>query len=163
MTGPDVALLLLRLVVGGVYVAHGARKLGWIGDGRPADFRASIARRGFRPPALWAAAAVGAELLGGGLAVLGLLTPLAGALLLAQSVTIAVLVAPRGFWHTEEGLEYPIVLGVAALAVALVGPGALSLDAALGVRLPGGLAELAVAATVAVSLVSLLARRPAGG
>lgn len=159
MTGPDVALLILRIVVGGVYVAHGARKLGWIGGGRLADFAASIARRGFRPAGAWAAAAVFAELVGGTLAVLGLLTPIAGALLVAQSVTIVALVANRGFWHSDEGVEYPLVLGAAAVVVALAGPGALSLDAALGVRLPPGLAEIVVVTAVAGSLASLLTRR----
>jgi putative oxidoreductase len=160
VSGVDVALLLLRVVLGGIYVAHGARKLGWIGGGRLGDFTASIARRGFRPARAWAAAAVFSEVVGGTLTAIGFLGPVGPALLLAQSLTIAVLVAPRGFWHTDEGLEYPIVLGAAALAVALVGPGALSIDAALGLRLPGGWAELIVALAVVGSLASLLTRRP---
>lgn len=156
-----MALLVLRVTLGGVYVAHGARKLGWIGDGRFADFAASIARRGYRPAPAWAAAAVFAEVVGGTLAVLGLLTPIGGALLLAQSVTIMVLVAGRGFWHTDEGLEYPLVLGAAAAAVALAGPGAVSIDAALGLRLPPGTPELIVAAAVVGSIAGLVTRRPA--
>jgi putative oxidoreductase len=159
MTGSDVALLVLRVVLGAVYLVHGARKLGWIGRGGFADFAASIARRGFRPPVLWAAAAVGAEVAGGALAVGGLLTPLAGALLVAQSTVIALLLAPRGFWHTDEGIEYPLVLGGAAAAVGLLGPGAVSLDRALGIRFQVGLAELLVAAGLAAGLVSALARR----
>jgi putative oxidoreductase len=160
VAGVDVALLVLRLVLGGVYVAHGARKLGWIGGGRLGDFTASIARRGFRPAPAWAAAAVFSEVVGGTLTVLGFLGPVGGALLLAQSVTIAVLVANRGFWHTDEGLEYPFVLGAAALVVALVGPGALSVDAVFDIRLHAGVPELVVAAAVAGSLASLLTRRP---
>jgi putative oxidoreductase len=161
VSGADVALLVLRVILGGVYVAHGARKLGWIGGGRFDDFAASIARRGFRPAPAWAAAAVFSEVVGGTLTVLGFLGPIGGALLLAQSVTIGVLVANRGFWHTDEGLEYPLVLGAGALAVALTGPGALSIDAAIGFRLPTGVPELVVASAVAGSIAGLLTRRPA--
>jgi len=163
MSAADVALLVLRVVLGGVYLAHGARKVGWIGDGRFGEFAASIARRGFRPARAWAAAAVVAEIVGGILTVLGFLGPVGGALLLAQSVTIVVLVANRGFWHTNDGVEYPLVLAAAALAVALAGPGALSVDAGLGVRVPAGVPPLFVAAAVAGSVAGILARRTVPG
>lgn len=159
MIPADVALLILRIVLGTTYIAHGARKLGWIGGGHPSEFTASIARRGFRPAVAWATAAVISEVIGGALVVLGLLTPLGGALLVAQSVTIAVLVADRGFWHTDGGLEYPLVLAAAAGAVALAGPGALSLDAVLRLEPPSELGAIAVAAAVGGSLASLLTRR----
>jgi putative oxidoreductase len=162
LTGPDVALLVLRFVLGAVYLVHGARKLGWIGSGGFADFIGAIARRGYRPPALWAAAAVGAEVAGGALAVGGLLTPVAGALLVAQSTVITLLVAPRGFWHSNEGIEYPLLLAVAAAAIGLVGPGAISLDVAFGIRVPAGLPELLVSAGVAAGVIAFLAHgRPA--
>lgn len=109
---------------------------------------------------LWAVAAVAAEVGGGLLAVVGLLTPVAGALLLAQSLTIIALVWPRGFWVEEMGVEYPLHLGVAALAVLLAGPGALSLDAALGLRFDP-VVPLALAACAAIGAVAGLAtRRP---
>jgi putative oxidoreductase len=42
--------------------------------------------------------------------------------------------APNGFFANKGGLEYPGVLGVVAAALALTGPGELSLDAAVGHR-----------------------------
>jgi len=160
MTALDAGLLVLRLTVGGIYVLHGLRKLGWRNPDGFAGFRASIARRGYRPPLAWALAAVGAEVGGGTLAIVGLLTPVAAALLLAQSVTIVALVRSRGFRVEAMGVEYPLVLGAAAVAVALAGPGAVSLDALLGVA-PDPLVVPALAAIgVAGPLVGLATRRP---
>lgn len=159
MSWPDVGLVVLRVVLGGIYLAHGARKMGWIGDGQFGDFTASIARRGFRPPRAWAVAAVSAEIIGGGLVVIGLATPFGAALLVSQSVTIAALVANRGFWHSDGGVEYPLALGAAATAIVLIGAGAVSVDALLGIDYPMGLAGLLIAVAVAGGLLSLLTRR----
>ena len=160
MMGGDAAILLLRVALGAIYVAHGLRKLGWHNpDGLP-GFRASIARRGFRPPVAWAAAAIVCEVGGGILLIMGLATPVAAALLLAQSVTIVALVRGRGFWVEAMGVEYPLLLGVAAAAVGLAGPGAWSLDASLGLWLPPWAFPVLAAGTVTASIVGLVMRRP---
>jgi putative oxidoreductase len=160
MTAPDVALLLLRVVVGGIYLAHGARKLGAWSDSGFGAFRASIARRGYRPATAWAAAAVGAEIGGGILAILGLLTPVGAALLLAQSVTIVGLVRSRGFWVEVMGVEYPLLLATGALAVGLLGAGGLSVDAALGLAWDPWVAIGAAAVAVLGALAGMALRRP---
>jgi putative oxidoreductase len=162
VTTEDVGLLALRVVVGGIYIAHGARKLGWRSTkGGFRRFRDSIAVRGYRPATLWALSAVVAEMVGGLLAVAGLVTPFAGAMLLAQSVTIVVLVVARGFWVEDMGVEYPLMLGTAALAVALAGPGRLSLDAVLGLGYEPWLAPALVVGAALGALAGLLTRRPA--
>jgi len=77
--------------------------------------------------------AVGGELAAGVLFFLGLLTPLAGLLVLAaMAVAIATVHGPKGFLVPDGGFEYTLVLIIAALAVAAIGPGAFSLDQALG-------------------------------
>jgi putative oxidoreductase len=156
----DVALLLLRVVLGGAYAAHGLRKLGYLGGDPFPAFRSSIARRGYRPPALWAAAAVGAEVVGGALVVLGLLTPLGAAMLLAQSVTIVALVAPRGFWHDKGGIEYPSLLAAASVAVGLIGPGRWSLDATLAVHFDPEVTVAVLVVAVAGAVSGFVLRRP---
>jgi putative oxidoreductase len=161
MTALDIGLLVLRVTVGGIYVLHGLRKLGWGNPDGYAGFHASIARRGYRPPRLWAPAAVVAEIGGGILAILGLLTPVASALLLAQSVTIVALVRGRGFWVEAMGVEYPLMLGAGAVAIALAGPGGMSMDALLGVDVDPLLAVALAAVGVAGSVVGLVTRRPA--
>jgi putative oxidoreductase len=162
VSGIDLALLVLRVAVGGIYVAHGLRKLGVGNPGGLAGFVGSIARRGYRPPLPWALAAVGAEIGGGLLAILGLLTPVAASLLLAQSVTIVALVRGRGFWVEAMGVEYPLVLGLVSVAVGLAGPGAASLDALFGIALPPLAFALLGALAVAGSVLGLATRRPPG-
>ncbi len=76
---------------------------------------------------------MGGELLAGLLFLLGLLTPVAGLLVLAtMAVAIAKVHGPKGFFVQNGGYEYNLVLIIAAVALALVGPGAFSLDHLLG-------------------------------
>jgi putative oxidoreductase len=160
VTPLDVALLLLRVTIGAIYAAHGLRKLGWRNPDGFTGFRASIARRGYRSPSMWAIAAVGAEVGGGLLAMAGALTPFAAALLMAQSVTIVALVWRRGLWVEVMGVEYPFLLGVSAFAIGLVGPGSLSVDAQLGLITPAEVFVALAGVTVAGSIVGLVTRRP---
>jgi putative oxidoreductase len=82
-------------------------------------------------PEIAAVFATAAELGGGALLVLGLLTPLA-ALLPAVVMAGAVSAhAGNGILVGEGGWEFAATLGVAALMVAVAGPGRLSLDAVL--------------------------------
>jgi len=54
---------------------------------------------GFRPAKLWAVVSIGAELVGGVLLAVGLLTPLAAMALVGQSVVIVLKVHwAKGFW-----------------------------------------------------------------
>src|SRR5205823_7371617 len=86
-----------------------------------------------RPARFWAALAVGGELVAGVLFLLGILTPLAGLLVLAtMAVAIAKVHGPKGFFVQDGGCEYNLVLISAALAVAAMGPGRFSLDYVLG-------------------------------
>src|SRR6266571_2616965 len=75
----DLGLLALRLVLGAVFLAHGAQKafgaFGGPGFGGAAGFIGSM---GFRPARFWTALAVGGELAAGFLFLLGRRTPLAG-------------------------------------------------------------------------------------
>lgn len=160
MTIADAGLLVLRLLLGGIYLAHGLRKLGWRQPGGFAEFRASIARRGFRPATPWAIAAISSELAGAILVSIGLFNALGAALLFAQSLTIVVLVWPRGFWHDHGGIEYPFLLSGASLGLAFAGPGGISLDIALGTAMPA-IAGPALTAIAAIAAGAGLATRRA--
>lgn len=138
-TAVDLGLLVLRLGVGLPFALHGAQKLfGWFGGGGPRGTAAYFASLGFGDGRAAALLAGTAELLGGlGLAA-GVLTPLAAAGI-AGTMTTAALVndAEHGFWSVAKGWELNGYLIVVAVAVAIAGPGAASLDAVLGVG-PGG-------------------------
>lgn len=159
MTVDDLGLLVLRIALGGIYLAHGTRKLGLANPDGFSGFRGSIERRGFRPPLVWALLAVGAEVGGAGLLLIGLLTPLAAAMLLGQSLMVITVAAPRGFWHDKGGVEYPILLAASALACGLAGAGAISLDAALGIALDPALGPLAALAAAGGVVLGLATRR----
>ncbi|MEU1549570.1 DoxX family protein [Nocardia sp. NPDC005745] len=148
----DVALLLLRLVVGVTMIAHGVNH--WIGGGRIAGTARWFSGLGLRNGVLQAWLSVVTELGAGALLVLGLLTPFAAAAIISVML-VAGLLAHRanGFFVFKEGYEYVLVLAVVALALGLLGPGWLSLDHAAGVEITGwaggGIAlGMAVLATV---------------
>src|SRR5947208_747768 len=130
----DVGLLALRLALGAVFLAHGAQKaFGAFGGPGFEGATGFVGSLGFRPARVWATLAVGGELAAGLLFLLGLLTPLAGVLVLAtMAVAIAKVHGPKGFFVQNGGYEYNLVLIIAAVALAAVGPGALSLDHLLG-------------------------------
>jgi putative oxidoreductase len=135
----ELSLLALRLVVGLTFAGHGAQKLFGILGGPGIQRTASgFQQMGLRPGRLNAIAAGSTELVGGLLLALGLLSPLAAAGLIAV-MTAAVLTVhlPNGYWNTEKGFEYNLVLIAVAFAIAGIGAGQWSLDGALGLDLAG--------------------------
>ena len=156
----NFARLLLRLTVGGFFVGHGTQKLfGWFGGHGAEGTGQFFESLGLRPGKRQALAAGAAEAGGGALLAAGLATPVA-----AASVTAVMLTAiqkvhlKNGPWSSNGGYEYNVVLIAAALTLAEVGPGAWSLDHAIGRERTGtrwALAALgagAVGATVAAKL-----------
>jgi putative oxidoreductase len=157
-------LLVLRIVLGLTVAAHGAQKLfGWFGGPGFAGFSGTLDRLGIRPARPWAAVAAVVEFGGGLLLALGLLTPVAG-LLVAAGMLVAILTvhASRGFWNANSGYEFPLVVMAASVAVSLTGPGAVSLDYLLGVRLPEPTTWVVTAVLVAAgSLAAVVVSRMA--
>ena len=113
----DIGLLLLRLTVGLTLFAHGAQKLfGWFGGPGIDAIGQFFTMLGFPPGRRNALMAGLAETGGGLLLALGFLTPLAAALLCSVMLVAAITVhIKKGFFITNGGLEYTLVLGVAAL------------------------------------------------
>jgi putative oxidoreductase len=146
---------LLRVIVGGLFVGHGVQKLfGWFGGPGLEATAQGFEHLGIRPAKPNAIAAGAAEAGGGALLALGLATPLAGSVLTATMLTAIQRVhLKNGPWSSDGGYEYNLVLIAATLAVVEVGPGALSLDGALGRERSGtGWAAAALAAGVLGSL-----------
>lgn len=145
----DLGLLILRVLVGVTFAAHGMQKLfGWFdGGGRDATGR-WFASLGFGDGRMATVMAGGSEISGGLGFATGLLTPLAAAALIGTMTTAAfVNNADGGFWSASKGWELNGYLIAVAWAVTTTGPGRFSLDAALGLgRLsgfPAGLLALA--------------------
>ncbi len=131
----DLGLLALRLGVGATLVAHGTQKLfGWFGGHGLAGTAGFFESIGFTPGRANALLAGAGEAGGGSLLALGLATPAAGAAVAGTMAVAASMHKDNGFFAQDGGLEYPAVLALTAGAIALSGPGRLSLDAAFGHR-----------------------------
>lgn len=114
-------------------MAHGAQKLfGWFGGYGLKGTGGWMESLGLKPGVMMALMAGLAELIGGLLFTLGLLTPLAGIMIAATMVMAIVKVhAPNGYWATQNGYEYNLTLIAVVIGIALIGPGQYALDAFL--------------------------------
>ncbi|WP_432548240.1 DoxX family protein [Kineococcus sp. SYSU DK004] len=122
----DLALLLTRVAVGAVFVAHGWQKLSTNGIEGTAAFFDSVGIPA-ATAAAWFSALV--ELVGGAALVVGLAVPVAGLLLLVNMVgAFAFVHAGSGLFVDQGGYELVLVLGAVSLLLAVVGAGRYSLD-----------------------------------
>jgi putative oxidoreductase len=123
----------LRLALATVFIAHGSQKVlgsfggkglsAWVSSGVPFTF--------MRPAWLWLGAAAFSELVGAVLILLGLLTRV-GAFFIA-CVMIAAIVGRHwpNFFAAQQGIEFPLTLLAACIALIIAGGGQLSVDRGL--------------------------------
>jgi len=160
----NIGLLILRLVVGIPFIAHGGQKLfGWFGGPGIAGTAPFLDQMGFRPGRLHAYLVGLAEVGGGLLLAAGLLTPLSAALLISvMSVAVVSVHLRSGFFIQNNGYEYTLVLAGSALAAAFTGPGAISLDRLLGISWAGELWGVSALVLGLVSAAAALLARSIG-
>jgi putative oxidoreductase len=127
----NLGILIIRLVVGLTFMGHGAQKLfGWFGGHGLKGTGGFFESIGIKPGYQMALLAGLAEFIGGALFALGLLTPLAGALIAGTMLVAIIKVhASNGFWASQNGYEFNLVLLTVAIGVALIGAGNYSIDA----------------------------------
>jgi putative oxidoreductase len=156
-------VLIVRLLIGGLFVGHGTQKLfGWFGGYGLEGTGGFMEQLGFRPGRLHATLSGLAEAGGGLILAAGLFTPVAAAAIVSvMFVAIVSVHFAKGFFAQNGGYEYPLVLATIAVAIAFTGPGAVSLDGALGLSWQGvswGIAALA--AGLLMGAGPLIARKP---
>ncbi|HUQ15874.1 MAG TPA: DoxX family protein [Gemmatimonadales bacterium] len=160
----SAGLLIARLVLGLLLVGHGAQKLfGWFGGYGLAGTGGFFESLGFRPGRAFAAAASLAEIAAGLLLALGFLGPVGPALIISVMIVAAISVHwEHGVFATTNGIEVPLLYATGALALALTGYGAYSLDALLGLQSlwTPAVAWVAIGLGVVGGIVNLLGRRP---
>ncbi|MHC6228999.1 DoxX family protein [Arthrobacter sp. MMS24-T111] len=136
-----VALTVLRVILGFLFAAHGWQKFN---EWTIAGTQASFAKMGVPAADVMAPAVAVLELAGGAALILGILTRVVAALLVLDMLGALFLVhAPAGVFAANGGYELVLLLAAAAFALALAGPGRLSLDRALFGRRTSRLAVLA--------------------
>ena len=150
------ALLILRLVLGAVFIIHGVKHLR--NRSKTINWTAGM---GFSQPGLqwffmsFAEVGVGVSL------VLGLLTSFGAAGLIAlMAVAYWTVHRHAGFWITarpDEGWEYALVLAAAAAAIAILGPGEWSIDHAAGIAegLDGGIGAIIASSGIGAAALQL--------
>lgn len=138
MLETEYAILAIRVVIGLLFVGHGAQKLfGWFGGGGLEGTTKFFEKLEIYPPFAWAVVTGLAETLGGLGLALGLLTPIAAAAIIGTMLTAIIKVhGKNGLWNTNGGIEYNLVLLTVAAAVGLAGPGAYALDNSLSFDYP---------------------------
>lgn len=159
------ARLLARLFIGGMFIGHGTQKLfGWFGGPGLDGTTGMMEKLELAPPRANAYAASLSEAVGGAAIALGAFTPAAAATLIGTMTTaIRTVHLKNGFWSTGGGYEYNLTIIAALLLIVDGGPGALSVDGALGIEETGAGAALgALALGVLGSTVTLAAARAAG-
>jgi putative oxidoreductase len=125
------AFTIFRVVVGGVFFAHGIQKVFMFGFHGTAAFFASV---GVPAPAVTSAMVAVVELLGGAALILGFLTRWAAALNGLDMVVAILLVHLKSGFFNPMGIEFPLTLLAACVVLVLHGPGAASVDGALAKR-----------------------------
>ena len=127
----------IRIALGLVMMGHGSQKLfGAFGGGGLSQTAGFFGQIGIVPGIFWASVVAVVETFGGLLVFIGLLTRIAG-LLIAVTMFVAMtwVHLPNGFFLSNRGIEFTLVLFAMALALFLMGPGTPSADAL--VKRPG--------------------------
>ncbi|HUR01258.1 MAG TPA: DoxX family protein [Nonomuraea sp.] len=122
----DLASLVARLGVGGIFFANGWTKLE---DGLNIT-GAKFLAQGAPAPRAWATVTMLTELIGGALLIAGLIVSVMGLILFAEALAVFLIAPPLNPISTNE----LILLGVAALLLAVVGAGRISVDHLVVIR-----------------------------
>ncbi len=162
--GTDVGLLLLRFAVGGTFFAHGMQIVSGLWGGPGIDGFARILEGfGYQQPVVLAWVAGITAVVGGALVVLGFLTPLAAAGLLALMINSVAVKIGNGFFVASpagaNAVELDVVLGLAAAALTLTGAGRIAVDKGRTWNLrpaPWGVLALVIGVVAAVLVLVLL-------
>jgi putative oxidoreductase len=162
--GTDVGLLLLRFAVGGTFFAHGMQIVSGLWGGQGIDgFARTLEGFGYQQPVVLAWVAGVTAVAGGGLVVLGFLTPLAAAGLLGLMINSVSIKLGNGFFIASpagaNAVELDVVLGLAAAALALTGAGRIAIDKGRTWNLrpaPWGTLALIIGVAAAVLVLVLL-------
>jgi putative oxidoreductase len=143
-----VGLTVLRVALGATFFAHGAQKMfGWFGGPGLENMAKGLDSMGVKPGKRNATIAAVAEVGGGTLFTLGLATPVAAAGTIGvMNQAVRSVHLSKGFFNTNGGYEFNLVLVAGAVALADLGPGEFSLEQALGLKLYGPLWALAALA-----------------
>ena len=126
-----LGLALLRVVIGIIFIAHGAQKIFVYGQ---TAVIATFGQMGIPVPALTAPLVAWLELVGGAALAAGLFTRFFGAALAIEMAGAILFVHLKGGFFLPTSFEYALAMLGATATLALTGPGEVSLDRLRGAR-----------------------------
>ena len=125
----NIAILVLRICLGAIFVGHGMQKVfGAFGGPGISGFSQMLSGLGFAPAVFWAYLAAYTELIGGLLIVFGICTRFA-ALFIFILIIVATLKVHllKGFFMANGGFEYNLLIIGVCIALAVLGGGKFSI------------------------------------
>ncbi|MEE9452615.1 MAG: DoxX family protein [Gammaproteobacteria bacterium] len=122
--------VFIRLFIGLIFMAHGAQKLfGWFDGPGLEGTTQMMVNLGVEPASIMALACASAEFFGGLLLLVGFLTRIASlALIVNMLVAVFAVHLSRGFFISNGGYEFALLLLICALAYLISGAGRFSFD-----------------------------------
>jgi putative oxidoreductase len=128
-TGTSNIALLMRILTGIIFFAHGAQKvLGWYG-GKGLAVTVEMFQSNLGIPPFLAYAVSFTEFLGGFLLILGIFTRIFSAGLVIDMIVAVLRVhLPKGLFTSNSGFEFPLTLLLLSFCIFLTGPGKVSID-----------------------------------
>jgi putative oxidoreductase len=129
-------LPLLRITLGAILIPHGCQKLfGWFSGPGLGRIIASFDQIGYRPGWLWATLVALTELVGGLMLVFGFFTRIAAVAVVIFMINAVHFTSAKGFFWTQGGSEFALLLLVVALVFAIKGGGDYSIDKSMSKEL----------------------------
>ena len=155
MLSLNIGIAVLRLALGFVFIGHGAQKLfGWFGGPGFSGTTQMMNHLNLHPAQFWALVAGSGEFFGGLFLALGLLTPLAAAVIIGVMLMAILKVhLKNGVWNSNRGFEFPLMNALLAAFLGLFGPGAAALDTTLGFNYPTMVTFVIALAVVVVGVL----------
>jgi putative oxidoreductase len=159
----DEGVLILRVVFGMLVIGHATQKLfGWFRGLGVVKHAPLFEASGLTPGKVFVVMAALTELVGALLLITGFLTPLGATMVLAAMLVAIASLWPKGVWGHLGGYEVALTYAVVMVALLFTGPGAYSVDHALGLHTfysawwvaPVGMAVAAVGSSPLVAIIT---------
>lgn len=129
-------LPLLRIALGAILIPHGCQKLfGMFGGMGFTRFSALFDQLGYKPGAFWVAVVGLTELVGGLMLIVGFFTRFAALGVVIFMIVAVHFTSAKGFFWTQGGSEFSILILVVALVFLIKGSGEYSIDKGMGKEL----------------------------